>query len=151
MAGDGIAILPVVKADAYGHGMVPVARALAAAGADGLCVATLDEAIVLRDGGVDGSDPRALPDPAEWGRRRRRSAGSGSPAATASALGEMLAAAVAAGVADRLSIELEVETGLGRGGVPPDDVVDVARRILAAVAPGSAASGRTSRRPRSRT
>jgi len=52
MAGPGIAILPVVKADAYGHGMVPIARALAAAGADGLCVATLDEAIVLRDAGV---------------------------------------------------------------------------------------------------
>ena len=42
----------VVKADAYGHGIRPVARALVAAGADGLCVATLDEAFALRADGI---------------------------------------------------------------------------------------------------
>ena len=36
----GVRVEPVVKADAYGHGAVPVAHALAAAGADGLGVAT---------------------------------------------------------------------------------------------------------------
>ena len=44
---------PVVKADAYGHGAVPIALALEAAGADGLSVATLDEALELRDAGVE--------------------------------------------------------------------------------------------------
>ena len=39
LAGAGTPSMPVVKADAYGHGVVPVARALEAAGADGLCVA----------------------------------------------------------------------------------------------------------------
>ena len=43
----------VVKADAYGHGLVPVARALAAAGIDGLCVALVEEGIALRDAGLD--------------------------------------------------------------------------------------------------
>ena len=54
LAGAGTAVEPVVKADAYGHGMIPVALALVGAGADGLCVATLDEAIALRDAGVGG-------------------------------------------------------------------------------------------------
>jgi len=48
----GLGLLAVVKADAYGHGAVPVARALAAAGIDGFCVATLHEALELRRGGV---------------------------------------------------------------------------------------------------
>ena len=52
LAGPGVAILPVVKADAYGHGMLPIARTLEAAGAEGLSVATLDEAVALRDGGI---------------------------------------------------------------------------------------------------
>ena len=42
----------MVKADAYGHGAVPVALALEAAGADGFCVAVMDEALALRAGGV---------------------------------------------------------------------------------------------------
>lgn len=45
-------VYAVVKADAYGHGVVPVARALEAAGVDGLCVALVEEGIELRDAGV---------------------------------------------------------------------------------------------------
>ncbi|MEA2578317.1 MAG: alanine racemase, partial [Chloroflexota bacterium] len=52
LAGDGVPVYPVVKADAYGHGAVPVALALEAAGADGVCVAAMDEALALRAGGV---------------------------------------------------------------------------------------------------
>ena len=53
IVGPGVRVEPVVKADAYGHGAVPIARALAAAGADGLSVATVDEAFELRDGGIE--------------------------------------------------------------------------------------------------
>ena len=42
----------VVKADAYGHGALPVSVAAVEAGARGLCVATLDEALVLRRTGL---------------------------------------------------------------------------------------------------
>ena len=42
----------VVKANGYGHGSVRVARACKAAGADMFAVATVDEGIVLREGGV---------------------------------------------------------------------------------------------------
>jgi alanine racemase len=46
-------IWAVIKADAYGHGMVAVARALQ--GADGLAVARVAEAIALREAGIDRS------------------------------------------------------------------------------------------------
>lgn len=44
--------MAVVKADAYGHGMIPVARRLVQEGADALAVATVDEGIALREAGV---------------------------------------------------------------------------------------------------
>ena len=53
MCGAGIRQIAVVKADAYGHGLLPVARRLLSAGAWGLAVATVDEAVTLRDAGVD--------------------------------------------------------------------------------------------------
>jgi alanine racemase len=53
-AGEGVPVRPVVKADGYGHGGVPVARALEADGVEGLCVASIDEAVELRNGGVTG-------------------------------------------------------------------------------------------------
>lgn len=45
-------VAAVVKANAYGHGLVPVARACVAAGAQRLCVATLDEGLTLRKAGI---------------------------------------------------------------------------------------------------
>ena len=49
MAG-GVPVMAVVKADGYGHGMLPVARAALAGGADRLGVAHLAEALALRAG-----------------------------------------------------------------------------------------------------
>jgi len=46
-------IIAVVKANAYGHGAVPVARALEAAGVGMLACADVDEGIALREGGVE--------------------------------------------------------------------------------------------------
>lgn len=48
----GTRLMAVVKADAYGHGMVPVARAALAAGADQLAVAITEEGAALRDAGI---------------------------------------------------------------------------------------------------
>ena len=45
-------VMAMVKANAYGHGMVRVARALVDAGANALGVASVDEAIMLRDAGI---------------------------------------------------------------------------------------------------
>lgn len=46
-------VMAVVKSLAYGHGMVPVARALVAAGADALAVARIEEGVALREAGVE--------------------------------------------------------------------------------------------------
>lgn len=45
-------VMAAIKADAYGHGAVPVARALAEAGVDAFAVACLEEAVTLRDAGI---------------------------------------------------------------------------------------------------
>ena len=64
----GCRFLGVVKADAYGHGALPVARLLQEAGADYLAVSCLDEALELRGGGVSmpililGHTPREYTD-----------------------------------------------------------------------------------------
>ena len=48
----GTPVMAVVKADAYGHGLVPVAKAALEAGASSLGVALLEEAITLRQAGI---------------------------------------------------------------------------------------------------
>jgi alanine racemase len=123
----------VVKADAYGHGMVPVARALVDAGADGLCVATFDEAVALRAAGLEGRISVLYPIPPELAPEaaaRRIGVAAGD--------GDMLAALLArVGVADprpgapELQIDLEIETGLGRGGVATTGVLAAATTIEA--------------------
>ena len=49
-AAPGCRVLAVIKANAYGHGLVPVARILDAA--DAFAVARLEEALQLRDAGI---------------------------------------------------------------------------------------------------
>ena len=121
LAGPGVRVEPVVKADAYGHGAVPVALALEAAGVDGLSVATLDEAVELRDAGVAVPllvlypVPAAQVEAAAWAHVAV-TLGSGRTAE-----GTLAAAAGAATTgAPSLAVHIELETGLGRGGVPAD-------------------------------
>ncbi len=64
----GARLLAVIKADAYGHGAVAVARSVLAAGADAPAVASLAEALELRAAGIDAPllllgylSPRAVP------------------------------------------------------------------------------------------
>ncbi|MGB9808731.1 MAG: alanine racemase [Caldanaerobacter sp.] len=50
--GNGVRVMPVVKANAYGHGSYYVAKVLVENGADYLAVATVDEALELRERGI---------------------------------------------------------------------------------------------------
>ncbi len=50
----GMGVAGVVKADAYGHGLVPVARRLKAEGAEALAVALISEGVLLRRAGLQG-------------------------------------------------------------------------------------------------
>ncbi len=129
--GRPLPIRPVVKADAYGHGAVPVARTLVAAGVDGLCVATLDEALALRAAGIEAPILVMYPVPPAWAAEVARSAitiSAGDPG--------LLEAMLAAHATDRtglpLRVELEVETGLGRGGFDVEGAVEAARVVRAA-------------------
>lgn len=121
----------MVKADAYGHGALPVARALEAAGADGFCVAAYDEAAALRLGRIRAPILVLYPVPPSFGpdaARRRISLSAGEPGL----LDGLLAAVAARPGRTALRLQVEVETGLGRGGFRVADLVAVARRIRAA-------------------
>jgi alanine racemase len=129
----GARVQPVVKADAYGHGAVAVSRALVAAGVASLGVATFDEALELRQAGIDLPILVLFPIPADLAPaalRHRLSITVGDrelsqrTLAALSPVGELPADR-------RLAVHLEVETGLGRGGVAVEDVVDLARSVEA--------------------
>ena len=52
LTGPDVKIMAVVKADAYGHGLVPAAKRLVQSGADALGVMDLEEAVRLREAGI---------------------------------------------------------------------------------------------------
>ena len=137
-AGRSLRIRPVVKADAYGHGAVQVARTLVEAGVDGFCVATLDEALALRAAGIEAPLLVMYPVPPVWAAEVAR-AGITVSAGDPELLGATLAAHASDGTALPLRFELEVETGLGRGGVEEAGSVEAARMI--AGAPGAVVVG----------
>ncbi len=126
----GTRIEPVVKADAYGHGAVGVARALVAHGIASLCVATFDEALELRQAGIRVPILILFPIPAELAPDALRYCLS-ITVGDRLLLERTLAAldAVPAAVKGRLAVHLEVETGLGRGGVYPADVASTAATV----------------------
>ena len=120
----------VVKANGYGHGAVPVARAALDAGAAGLAVALVEEGVELREAGLQAPILVLSEPPAPWmpvavahrlaahrvhpGRDRRRGGG-GRRAPDA---GEPLA------------VHLKLDTGMRRVGARPRDAVALAKRIL---------------------
>ncbi len=122
----GADILAVVKANAYGHGLLPVARAMLEAGAWGLAVASLDEAEALRAAGVSAPIVVLMPIlPAEAPRAVALDV-------TQAVGGEPLAEALseAARVAGRtLPVHLDVDTGMGRTGAWDRDAAALAKRI----------------------
>lgn len=106
-------MMVVVKADGYGHGLVESARAARVAGAPWLGVATLDEALALRDAGDIGRVLCWLTVPGEdYGAAI--SADVDVTAYTLAELDEITAAARAGGTSARL--QLKADTGLSRGG-----------------------------------
>ena len=114
----GVAMITVVKADAYGHGMLPVARAAREAGAEWLAVATLDEVRRLRASGDTGRLLTWLTVPGEQYDDAIRS-DVDLTAYSVAELDEIAAAAVSVGAPAR--VQLKVDTGLARGGAARAD------------------------------
>ena len=124
---DGAALMAVVKADAYGHGDVAVARAALEAGAGWIGVALVEEGIRLREAGIDapilvlsefpsGSETVAL----EAGL---------TPAVYSDAAVERLASAAAG---RDVGVHVKIDTGMHRAGVyPPESTTGFVERVIA--------------------
>ncbi|HZG02095.1 MAG TPA: alanine racemase [Streptomyces sp.] len=114
----GADLMAVVKSDAYGHGMVPCARAARQAGATWLGTATPEEALALRAAGDRGRVLCWLWTPGgPW--REAVEADIDVSASAPWALEEIADAARACGRTAR--VHLKADTGLGRGGCQPAD------------------------------
>ena len=112
------AMMTVVKADGYGHGLVPAARAAREAGASWLGVATIEEALELREAGDQGRVLCWLGVPGE-NYAGAIAADVDVSAYTVAELAEIRAGVARAGRPARL--QLKVDTGLSRGGAATED------------------------------
>jgi alanine racemase len=121
------ALCAVVKADAYGHGDVPVAEAALAGGATWLAVAMVEEAVRLREAGIDApilllSEP-SPDDAAEVVALRV------TPTAYRWSFAKAVGVEAAAAGAAPYAIHVKVDTGMHRVGAPPNEVLELARRV----------------------
>jgi alanine racemase len=119
--------MAVVKADGYGHGSVEVSRTALESGADCLGVALPEEGVILRQAGIDvpilvfGS---IQPSEAYKTIDSLLDQTVCSVEATEALNQEACKASV------RVNVHVEVDTGMGRIGVKPEDVSAFVRRIL---------------------
>lgn len=116
-------IIAVVKADAYGHGATQIAQAALRAGATRLAVSILDEAYELRQAGLSAPILVLGYTPSEQGGLAAHLGISLTVYEQQNAAG-LVKAAEAAG--ETLKVHLKVDTGMGRLGVLPDEVVSLA-------------------------
>ena len=116
----------VVKADGYGHGAVPSARAALAGGATWLAVALVEEGVALREAGID-EPVLLLSQPPEDSMAEALAA---RLVPTLYTRGGILAAAAAATAAgSEWVVHLKVDTGMHRVGASLEDAVTLAGMI----------------------
>lgn len=117
----------VVKADAYGHGAVPLARAAVASGVEGLCVAVTAEGIELRRAGIDAPILLFSEQPID---DLDDIIGHGlTPTVYRTDHVDALAARIEHVGARRLGVHVKVDTGMHRVGADPADVPGLVARI----------------------
>ena len=126
LAGGERSVIAVVKANAYGHGAIEVSRTLLDHGAARLAVATLGEGLQLREAGI------AAPILVLWAlgipEAERAVAADLEPVVYDEAGIELLDRAAAA-LGRRASVQLKLDSGLGRQGSEPGQAVELALRI----------------------
>ena len=126
LAGEDKQVIAVVKANAYGHGDLAVARTLLDHGVERLAVATLGEGLRLRSAGVEApiivlyglGEPEAEP-----------ALAAGLEPIVYTPRGIDLVERAAAGLGRRASVQLKVDTGLGRQGAEPSEAVELALAV----------------------
>jgi alanine racemase len=127
-AGADVTACAVVKADAYGHGSVECARALQSEGAKWMGVTSLDEAIPLRDAGIES---RILLMTGFWRGEENEIVRLGLTA-TVWEPWHIESLEAAASRADlRHAVHLKVDTGMGRLGVSLEELPAVLRSLSA--------------------
>ena len=126
------AFMAVVKADGYGHGGAQMARAARQAGSDWLGVATLDEALALRQAGDRGDLLCWLAAP---GADFAAPIDAGIEVTASSA--EQLAEILAAPASVRPKVQLKVDTGLSRNGAFGEQWTELVAAAAAAQSAGS--------------
>jgi len=125
----GREVIAVIKADGYGHGAIPVARALVEAGCRRLAVVTVAEAVALRDAGV--LNPilvlGGVHDAVEAGEAIARDL---VPVIHHAGHAQLLAAR-AGERGRRVPVHVEVDTGMRRMGVAPEEAPDLLEAVAA--------------------
>lgn len=140
----GTAICAAVKANAYGHGVLPVARALRESGVEVLGVSSPFEGEELRQGGDTGriilfgpTVPDEIPLTVSAGLE---------PMVTGKSYMDSLEEVLAGMPGEaKIQVHLKVDTGMGRVGCQPEEAVGLARRITAN--PGMLLAGTTTHFP----
>ncbi|MBW3609883.1 MAG: alanine racemase, partial [Actinobacteria bacterium] len=121
------ALMAVVKADGYGHGAVPAARAALAGGAEWLAVALVEEGEELRAAAI-GAPTLLLTEPPP-AHAVRVLAAELTPTIYTPAFTDALDAAAQDAGAGPLPVHLKLDTGMRRVGVPQADWEDALRRV----------------------
>jgi alanine racemase len=142
----GVPVMAVVKADGYGHGMVPAAHAAVAGGAQWLGVVHEHEALALRRAGLTtrvlcllgapGGAPRGVPGGGDGGAHEAAIRADVDLTVDAvPLLHEIAAAATRAGHPAR--VHLKIDTGMARGGATPADWPELVAAARSAEAAGN--------------
>ncbi len=119
------AVWAVVKANGYGHGAVDVARAAMAAGAEGLCVALVDEGVELRAAGLDAPILVLSEQPLDQARRMV------DHRLTPTVYSGPAIDAFAACGTGGYPLHLKIDTGMNRVGARPAEAVELVEQICA--------------------
>lgn len=118
-------VIGVVKANAYGHGDVAVARTLVGEGVERLGVATVDEGLTLRAAGI------AVPIVVLWGVGAHEAADVAAAGLEPIIDDERTVGVLDASAGeDRIGVHLKIDTGLGRQGIAPADATELAAAIV---------------------
>ena len=119
-----IEVIGVVKANAYGHGDVAVARTLLAEGVEHLAVATVDEGLRLREAGI------RVPTLVLWGIGEMEAAVVADAGLEPIVYDERSIDVLGSTAGDRpIGVHLKIDTGLGRQGADPQASLALASRI----------------------
>ncbi len=123
-----VELLTMVKANGYGHGLVPAARAALAGGASWLGVARIEEGLILRQSGITA--PVIVLGPPNHDRLQE--AVTANLTVAVGSLADVHAVRRAAERSGRLArVHLEVDTGMHRFGAEPDEALAIARILQA--------------------